>query len=133
MALICIAEIGTSAKFVPMMVTGIPVAPLRGDRARALTLLSSGASDESLVQVEASVHAMQLALSNMALQSKDDSHPLVGSASLLNFPLVQAVMVVQVEASEQTAHVVSAAAVIALQSNDDSHPLLGSASLLNLF
>ena len=41
-------------------------------------------------------------------------------------------MVVQVEASEQAAHVVSAAAVIALQSNDDSHPLLGSASLLNL-
>ena len=31
MALICIAEIGTSAKFVPMMVTGIPKAPLRGD------------------------------------------------------------------------------------------------------
>ena len=41
-------------------------------------------------------------------------------------------MAVQVEASEQAVHVVSAAAVIALQSNDDSHPLLGSASLLNL-
>jgi len=31
MALICIAEIGTSAKFVPMMVTGIPEASRRGD------------------------------------------------------------------------------------------------------
>ena len=40
-------------------------------------------------------------------------------------------MVVQVEASEQAVHVVSAAAVIALQLYDDSHPLVESASLLN--
>ena len=95
-------------------------------------LISSGAGDDSFVQVEASVHAMQLALSNMALQSYEDSHPLVGLESLSNFPLVHAIMVLQVETSEQAEHVVSAAAAIALQSNDDSHPLVGSASLLNL-
>ena len=62
----------------------------------------------------------------IALQSNEDSHPLVGSASLSNFSLVQAVMMLQVSASEQAIHVVSAAATIALQSNDDSHPLVGN-------
>ena len=79
-----------------------------------------------------SVQARHVTLGNMALQWKADSHPFVGSSSLLNFPLSHAVMVVQVEASEQAVHVVLTTAVIALQSKDNSHPLVGSASPLNL-
>ena len=115
-----------------MIVTGIPEAPSTRDRASLLTLVSCGGGVERRVQEVESVQVRHVALRNMALQSKDDSHPLVESASLLNFPLVQAVMVMQVDALEQAAHVVSTAAVIALQLKDDSHPLVASASLLNL-
>ena len=78
------------------------------------------------------VHAMQLALSNMALQSYEDSHPLVGLESLLNIPLVQEEIAVQVDAFflEQAVHV--PVENMSLQSNNDSHPLVGSASLLKL-
>ena len=88
-----------------------------------LTLLSSGAGDDSFVQVEASVpvHVVQLAFLNISLQSYEDSHPLVGLESLSNFPLVHAIMLLQVETPEQAEHVVSAAAAIAFRVSGYHH------------
>ena len=85
-----------------------------------LTLLSSGAGDDSFVQVEPSVpvHVVQLALSNMALQSYEDSHPLVGLESLSNLP-AEHVTAVQVDEDEQEVHFPSAT-----EGQLASHPLL---------
>jgi hypothetical protein len=131
-AVISISEAGTSAKFIPMMVTGIPEAPVANDWASLLTLVSRGGGVERRVHEDMSVlvQATHVALENRALQSKDDSQPSAGSALLLNLPLVQDEMTVQVAASEHTEQV--AVVNMELQSKDDSQPSAGSALLSNL-
>jgi len=128
MAMISIAAIGTLAKFVPVIVTGIPGSPGGTDEARVLTVESRGGGVEREVHVDASEQVAQVAFWKMALQSNVDSQPLVGSESLSNLLLVHAEIVVQMEGDEQVAQVVSVVA-IALQSNVDSQPLVGSESL----
>ena len=122
---------GTSAKFNPVIVTGIPSSPSMIDEASLLTLMifGSGVSTDRTVHLVLLVQAVHVTVENMILQLKGDSHPFFGSSSLLNFPLSHAVMVMQVEASEQAVHMVLTTAVIAVQSKDDSHPLVKSASL----
>ena len=119
----------TSAKFDPVIVTGIPSSPAMRDEASLLTLMIFGGGANRMVHLVLLVQAEHVTVENMGLQSKADSHPFFGSSSLLNFPLSHAVMVMQVEASEQAVHMVLTTAVIAVQSKDDSHPLVRSASL----
>ena len=123
----------TSAKFDPLIVTGIPLSPSMINEASLLTLVIFGGGADRTVHLVLLVQAEHVTLVKMALQWKGDSHPLVGLASLLNFPLSHDAMMVQVEASEQAVHVVLTTAEIALQSKDDSHPLVGSASHCRTF
>ena len=107
----------TSAKFDPVIMTGIPSSPSMIDEASLLTLMisGSGVSTDRTVHLVLLVQAVHVTVENMVLQSKADSHPFFGSSSLLNFPLSHAVMVVQVKASEQTVHMVLTTAGIPIQ------------------
>ena len=99
---------GTSAKFDPVIVTGIPSSPSMIDVASLLTLMifGSGVSTDRAVHLLMLVQDVHVTLENMVLQLKGDSHPFFGSSSLSNFALSHAVMMVQVEASEQAVQVV---------------------------
>jgi hypothetical protein len=104
MAMISIAAIGTLAKFVPVIVTGIPGSPGGTDCASVLTVESCGGGVEREVHVDASEQEMQVAFWNMALQSNVDSQPLVGSLSLSNFPSLQ-IREEQTKSAEHDVHV----------------------------
>ena len=68
-----------------------------------------------VVEDEHEMHVVPTSAVEIALQSNDDSQPLVASKSLLNLPFRHVESVVQIEEEEQAIHVVSTAAEIALQ------------------
>ena len=70
--------------------------------------------DVHAVEEEHAMHVVPAVVTEIALQSNDDSQPLVASKSLLNLLFRHVESVVQIEEEEQAIHVVSATE-IALQ------------------
>ena len=124
---------GISAKSDPVIVTGIPSFPGRIDEASMLMLLIFGSGADRTVHLVVLAHLVHVTLGNMLLQSNGDSHPLVGSASLLNLLGEQEAMVVQMESLEMAANEHATHDVApATEGHPASHPVLARSSLLNL-
>jgi len=113
----------------------IPLSPSFINGCNRLTLMTCGRASVSSARVHISLLLHSMHDGEINLQSKEDSHPLLTSRSLSNFPVVQVEMAVQTEMSEQAVQVVPnatpEASEMALQLNADSQPLVASPSLLN--